>query len=193
MHRFVIVAGLLLVSRNRPSPEAASAPAARAEAPLVRQRAGPEQLREYRFVHMETTGITSFVVVAGSEIAIEFSKESDPEAVQGLYSLRGEVLFPNARQDRENEGIVLVGALDPEIRHTPTTPAGAKYLMPTSEPYQELRLVGWYLRAPFPRYHHVQTPMDDGVEPAITQRDRLTPDDFERPIRGDLARFVRAR
>lgn len=179
VHRPVVVAVLLLVGCHRPP-----------------QAGGSE--REYRFVHLETTGLTSGILVPGSvrrpgqpegfpDVMIVLSKDSDHDAVQALNSLDYKVLQPNGGARREGDGIVLVGVLDAKARHTPTGPGMAE-----SEPYQEFHLSRWYLRAPFMRRLGVQTPVDD-APPGFQRDDRLRPEDFGNKISGDLSRFVRSR
>ncbi len=157
---------------------------------------GPE--REYRFVHLETTGLTTAILVPGSDrppgraallraVTIEFSKDSDPDAVRSLAALAANVLQLNAPAEGESEGIVIVGVLDPEVRHTAGGPGRAQ-----SEAYQEFRLSRWYLRAPFQRQVGERVPLDSEAPP-IEQADRLRPEDFGNRIGGDLGRFVRGR
>ncbi len=179
---------------------------------LVSPGAGPGELREYRFVHQEVTGITTGVLVPGSvrpsdlpagvpDVTIHFSSDSDLDAVRALYALRAEVLFPNSKGDREHDGLVLVGVLDREIRHTPEPVVhldGSISNAAGSEPYQAFRLVGWFLRTPFPRWQYmIDNDPDWGGPgdpwfPKVDHRDRLFPKDFERPVRSDLSRFIRA-
>lgn len=201
MRRSVVPAVLLLAGCPRSCRVADAEPAVLMPA-LVRPGVGPGQAREYRYVHMETTGLTQGIFVPGSvrpkelpegfpDVKVEFSTDSDPDAVRAFHALRGEVLMPNSGGDRKHDGIVIVGVLYSDVRMTPDDPR-----MATSEPYQAFRLVRWYLGAPFPRWMITAEDEErhaDGWEPTVAYRDRLTPEDFEVPVAGDLSRFVRPR
>ncbi len=156
--------------------------------------AGAEQ--EFQLVHLETTGLTTGVRPPSSAsrpgstnhppvTMVEFSRDSNEDAIGALKALDDEVLLPNAASDRDHDGIVLVGVLDPSPHHTVAGPRTAE-----SEPHQMFRLSHWYLRAPFLRRQSEPTPLDDA--PPRLQRDtQLRGEDFARPIPGDLSRFVR--
>ena len=145
--------------------------------------------REYGFVHMETTGLTSGLLIPGAtrapgrpasspDVMIVFSRDSEPDALEALGGLDATVLLPNA----DGVGLVVVGTLDPALRHTPSGPGRAM-----SEPYQEFRMARWYLRAPFLRRGGEQPPANARVERA----EGLRPEDFGGQVGGDLSRFVR--
>jgi hypothetical protein len=157
-----------------------------------RPAAAPE--REYGFVHEEVTGLTAHVRVAGStrpsdgqpgfrDLAIEFSRDSDRDALETLYRLEAAVLYPNS----DGETIIVVGTLDPTVRHTPDGLGRA-----LSEPYQEFRLTRWYLRAPFLR-QRLDGPDGPIENPEIEVVETLLPEDFGGRVGGDLSRFVRPR
>lgn len=204
MRRSVVLAVLLLAGCPRSCRDAGTEPAVLMPT-LVRPFVGPGQVREYRFVHMETTGLTSGILVPGfvpppdrpegfPDVSILFSEDSDRGAVLALHALDGKIFMPNSDGVQKDGGIVLVGVLDPEVRMSPSGPG-----MADSQPYQAFRLLGWHLRAPFPRW---KSGMDDDPDwdgpgdpwyPKIEHRDRLLPEDFERPVSGDLSRFVRSR
>jgi hypothetical protein len=147
--------------------------------------------REYGFVHLETTGLTSGLIVPGAsrpanafagypDVMIVFSPDSDREAVDALEQLAAEVLIPNAR----GAGLVVVGTLNPTPCQTQTGPG-----RPEAETYREFRLSRWFLRAPFLR----QRRQGLGEPPAVELIDRLRPEDFGGRVGGDLSRFVRPR
>lgn len=159
---------------------------------------GVDSEREVRFVHLETTGVTSGILIPGTarrpgqpagfpDVAIAFAKDSNADALQALESLDWRVLALNAPAEREGDGMVLTGVLNPEVRHTPAGPA-----MADSEPYREFRLSRWCLRAPFMRLRGIQTPADEEL-PRVWEDDRLRPEDFGHKLTGDLSRFVCAR
>ncbi len=179
MRRLIGFAVLLLGGCNRPPP-------------------GGSSEREYRFGHLETTGLTSGIFIPGSsrqlgqpegypDVYIVFSKDSDRDAVRSLEFLDYKVLHQNAPAEREGGGIELVGVLNSKVRHTPNKPGMAE-----SEPYQEFRLLRWCLHAPFMRLRRIQTPADDDW-PGAQQDERLRPEDFGNKISGDLSRFICAR
>jgi hypothetical protein len=97
------------------------------------------QIRTYRFVHSETTGITSFVIVNGKERAIEFHRDSDPVAVKAFRALSGRVLLPNAHRKK----IFLVGSYLPAVKVTRSCAGCAQ-----PEEYREFRLVDWFITTP---------------------------------------------
>jgi hypothetical protein len=97
------------------------------------------QIRTYRFVHSETTGMTSFVVVNGKEWAIEFHRDSDPVAVKAFGALGGRVLLPNAYRKK----IFLVGSLLPAVKVTRSCTGCAQ-----PEEYREFKLVDWFITTP---------------------------------------------
>jgi hypothetical protein len=148
--------------------------------------------REYPFVHYETTGVTSAVLMGPSaldagavgrqEAAILFAADSNPDAMQSLHALDARVFLPNTGGD----GIVVVGVLDDVVRWTPSAPDMAQ-----SEPYREFHLSRWYLRAPFIRWTRETTP--DDTDPRAVEDTKLRPEDFDGKIRGDVSRFVRPR
>src|SRR5258705_13865211 len=53
-------------------------------------------VKTYGFVHWETTGITSRIVVNRKKIPIQFGANSDALALRALLALKWEVLAPNA-------------------------------------------------------------------------------------------------
>jgi hypothetical protein len=90
------------------------------------------KVKTYGFVHLETTGITSYVIIDGKEMPIQFRADSDPLAVKSLNALNARILLPNS----DGKKLFLIGQYFAEPRHTPGCPGCA-----TIEEYREFRLV----------------------------------------------------
>ena len=86
----------------------------------------------YSFSHMETTGITSNVMLNGNEVAVLFTKESDGVAMKKLDAFIEKGLY---------KGIEVVGFLDSKILWTPKA-----WNMAESEPYQKFTLLSCSLK-----------------------------------------------
>lgn len=136
----------------------------------------------FGYVFHESTGIPTYVLVDGKEVAIHFAPTSDPVALTALMALDWPVLYPNA----DGKHIFVEGFLDDKVQSTPAAPDRA-----TPEPFQELRLVNWYIVTPFERLNGTGAP----AEPVTrTSRSRLEPGDFRIPLGGsDLSRYQRKR
>jgi hypothetical protein len=98
------------------------------------------QLLEYGYVFHETTGITSHILKDGKEIPIQFSSDSNQEQLKMLDSLKWNILYPNSSGDK----IFLIGELTKDTKNTPE-----KANMPSSQTYQNFKLIGWYIKIPF--------------------------------------------
>jgi len=97
------------------------------------------QIKTYRFVHNETSGITSFVIVNGKEQAIEFHRDSDPVALKAFRALSARVLLPNAHRRK----VFLVGSYLPAVKVTRSCTGCA-----APEEYREFKLVNWFITTP---------------------------------------------
>ncbi len=145
---------------------------------------------EYRFIHRETTGLTRSVRLRGApadakEVSIQFSPDSDPEAVRTLEALNFRVSEYNADASRAHDGLVIVGALGSEVLMTPDGPDRA-----TPERYRLFQLHRWFLTAPFVRRINEPVPASDET-PQLQHDTRLHAEDFDASVDGDLGRFVR--
>jgi hypothetical protein len=98
------------------------------------------KVKTYGFVHWETTGITSYVIVNGKEKPILFSPDSDPLAMRSFDALNPRILLPNT----DGKKLFLMGQYFSEPKHTRSCPGCAG-----SEEYREFKLVDWYIIAPF--------------------------------------------
>ena len=98
------------------------------------------KIETYGFVHHETTGITSFVIVNGVERPIRFHPDSDQIAVKALNALPWWILLPNC----DGKRMFLVGQYFTTPKHTPKCDA-----CPAVEEYREFKLINWYIITPF--------------------------------------------
>ena len=57
---------------------------------------GEPQVKTYGFLHMETTGITSYVIINGKEKPIMFRSDSDPLAMKSFNALKPRISLPNS-------------------------------------------------------------------------------------------------
>jgi hypothetical protein len=126
--------------------------------------------KAYGFVHLETTGITSYVIAEGKRVAIRFSDSSDAPALAALEALRWQVLLPNA----DGRTIVVIGELDNEKKMTPSTPNMAQ-----SQVYYDFRLTGWTIKIPFIYRDWKSGVPVPGERMVDTERDRLVASDFK--------------
>lgn len=94
----------------------------------------------YGFVHEETTGITSSVIVNGIKRPIQFHPDSDPIAVKSLNALSGRIILPNSNGKK----MFLVGQYYTAPKYTPKCDR-----CPTVEEYREFKLIDWYIVTPF--------------------------------------------
>ncbi len=98
------------------------------------------QSLEYGYIFHETTGITTYILNNGKEIAIKFSSDSDQDVLKMLYFLKWNVLYPNSKGDK----IFLRGILNNKINKTPSGPHRAE-----SEDFRYFKLISWYIKTPF--------------------------------------------
>jgi len=98
------------------------------------------KVKTYGFLHMETTGITSYVIINGKEKPIMFRPDSDPLAMKSFDALNARIILPNT----DGKKLFLIGQYFSEPRHTRSCPECA-----TAEEYREFRLVDWYIITPF--------------------------------------------
>ena len=98
------------------------------------------QVKTYGFLHMETTGITSYVIVNGKRKPILFRSDSDPLAIKSFDALSSRITLPNT----DGKKLFVIGQYFSEPRHTRSCPECA-----TAEEYREFRLVDWYIITPF--------------------------------------------
>jgi hypothetical protein len=102
------------------------------------------QSQHYPFVHMETTGLTTAVLVNGERVTIAWDPASNSEALASLDALRPETFLAVATY---GSALQVVGTLAPELRRTVAEPRGA-----ASEAYRSFVLQDWYVVAPFQRF-----------------------------------------
>lgn len=93
---------------------------------------------------METTGLTTAVLVDGERVTIAWDPASDREALASLDALTPETLLAVATYGR---GLRVVGTLAPDVRQTVGAPHGA-----ASETYRSFVLRDWYVVVPFQRF-----------------------------------------
>lgn len=136
-----------------------------------------QKVRPYRFIHLETTGITSYVEVGGKEVAIEFAKDSDPRALQLLNALVPQIFLPNTAPASFIEpgklrpgGIYVIGKLHKYVSWTDKLAQFA-----TQEPYHKFTLKRWYIRQPILLTPYDEERMEYG---ATIERKQLKRTDF---------------
>jgi len=98
------------------------------------------QVKTYGFLHMETTGITSYLIVNGKKKPILFRPDSDPLAMKSFDALNARIILPNS----DGKKLFLIGQYFSEPRRTRSCPECA-----TAEEYREFKLVDWYIITPF--------------------------------------------
>ena len=123
----------------------------------------------YGFVHHETTGITSHVMINGQERPIQFRSDSDPVALNALRALKWEVFLPNANGQK----LFLIGQYFAEPKRTPSCER-----CPTAQEYHEFKLVDWYLPTPFKATREDCEDCPYLLEENLRERSRLEPTDF---------------
>jgi hypothetical protein len=139
------------------------------------------QKKTYGYKHLETTGITNYLVTGnGEDIPIKFSSSSDKKSLEALNGLKWNVLIPNAN----GTNIPISGILEEKVQYTPHEPNGAQ-----SEKYQEFELHSWKIIVPFQRQY-----WKDGIEgPDGTllseKKLNLDANDFSININYDLSKF----
>jgi hypothetical protein len=98
------------------------------------------RIKTYGFLHSETTGITSYVIINGKKKPIQFRPDSDPLAMKSFHALDSRILLPNT----DGKKLFLIGQYLSEPKHTRSCPQCAD-----PEEYREFRLVAWYIIVPF--------------------------------------------
>lgn len=139
----------------------------------------------YGFVHHETTGITSYVMLNGKKSPIQFHSDSDTVALNAFRALKPNVLLPNAN----GEKLFLTGQYFPESKRTPDCKT-----CPKSEEYHEFKLVDWYLTTPFNATREDCENCPYLLEENLRKRTRLELtdfDDFGGREKLDVGRFQR--
>jgi hypothetical protein len=140
-------------------------------------------VKTYGFVHWETTGITSGIVVNRKQIPIQFGVDSDALALRAFFALKWEVLAPNAA----GRSIMVIGQLGTAPKFTPKCDHCAQ-----SEQYREFRLIDWYITTPFKVAHWPENQLPFTVH--INQQRELRRTDFHEfdgKDTMDLKRFQR--
>lgn len=153
----------------------------------------PEQVQAepkigtYGFVHHETTGITTSVIVNSIERRIKFHPDSDPIAIKSLMALTWKVLLPNC----DGKKLFLVGQYFTASKRTSKCDR-----CPGVEEYREFKLLDWYIITPFKA---VRDDCDDCAylrEENLRTRRHLKLEDF-RDFEGresiNVSRFQRAK
>lgn len=98
------------------------------------------RIKTYGFLHSETTGITSYVIINGKKKPIQFRSDSDPLAMKSFDALHSRILLPNT----DGKKLFLIGQYFSAPKRTRSCPQCAD-----SEEYREFKLVDWYIIAPF--------------------------------------------
>lgn len=139
----------------------------------------------YGFLHQETTGITSYVILNGKESPIQFRSDSDPVALNAFKALKWQVFLPNA----DGQKLFVVGQYFAETKRTPVCKS-----CPESEEYHEFKLVDWYLTTPFKATREDCENCPYLLEENLRERSRLELtdfDDFSGREKLDVGRFQR--
>jgi hypothetical protein len=97
-------------------------------------------IKTYGFLHEETTGITSYVVINGKAKPIQFRPDSDPLAMKSFDALKPRISLPNT----DGKKVFLIGQYFSAPKHTRSCPQCAD-----SQEYREFKLVDWFIIAPF--------------------------------------------
>ena len=140
------------------------------------------QEKTYGYKHLETSGITNYLVTEiGEDIPIQFSSSSDTKALEALHGLKWNVLLPNAN----GINITISGVLNEKIQYTPNEPDRTR-----SGKYQEFELHSWKITIPFQRQY-----WKDGIEGPdgillSEKKLNLNANDFSININGDLSMFL---
>ncbi len=128
------------------------------------------KVKTYGFVHLEATGITSYVTINGKEMPIQFRADSDPLAVKSLYALSSRILLPNS----DGKKLFLIRQYFAEAKHTP----GCRQCA-TVEEYREFKLVDWYIITPFKVVREDCGPCPYLREENLRKKGRLDLTDFQ--------------
>jgi hypothetical protein len=143
------------------------------------------RVKTYGFVHVETTGITSYVIVNGKEKPILFRPDSDPLAMKSFNALNSRIRLPNT----DGKKLFLIGQYFSEPKHTRICRECAK-----AEAYREFRLVDWYIITPFKVVREDCGPCPYLREENLRKKSGLELkdfDDFEGRDNMDVRRFQR--
>jgi hypothetical protein len=129
-----------------------------------RREHAPAEMQPYAFYFYESTGSNKYVLIDGTERAIEFDHEtSDETAVNALLSLKWNVLYPNSKGVITLLGTCLPGAHKFSLQH-------------------------WFLPTPFRAY-----PGETTLEPGpLEWRDNLDRSDFSPALGEDPRIYQRA-
>jgi hypothetical protein len=139
------------------------------------------QENTYGYKHLETTGITNYLVTDnGEDIPIQFSSSSDKKALEALHGLKWNVLLPNAN----GTNITITGVLNEKMQYTTNEPNQVQ-----REKYQEFELHSWKIFIPFQRQY-----WKDGIEGPdglllSEKKMNLDVNDFSININNDLSEF----
>jgi hypothetical protein len=142
-------------------------------------------VKTYGFMHSETTGITSYVIINGKKKPILFRADSDPLAVKSLYALNSRISLPNT----DGKKLFLIGQYFSEPKHTRSCPQCAD-----SEEYCEFKLVDWYIITPFKIVREDCGPCPYLREENLRKKSSLEVkdfDDFDGRDNLDVSRFQR--
>jgi len=143
------------------------------------------KVKTYGFVHEETTGITSYVIIKGKRKPIQFRADSDPLAVNSLYALNPRISLPNT----DGKKLFLIGQYFSEPKHTRSCRGCAD-----SEEYREFKLVDWYIITPFKITREDCGPCPYLREENLRKKSSLEVndfDDFDGRDNLDVSRFQR--
>lgn len=138
---------------------------------------GTTTVREYEYYFLAgTTGVSTYIIEDGERYWIEFDKNnSNRDAVESLYALKWNVLYPNSKGK-----IVIIGTFDKKtygqnLKIPKKIERGVGY--PRPEPVGLFKLQDWYLNAPFEYWY-----ADEKIDPAdikIRSKSSLDKDDFK--------------
>lgn len=177
----LFVSFLLVIScQSQPHVSGTTAPTAQPS----NAQAAPE-VATYGFVHHETTGINSYVILNGTEKPIQLRSDSDSMALNALKALKWQVFLPNANGQK----LFLIGQYFAESKRTPDCER-----CPKSEEYHEFKLVDWYLTTPFNATREDCENCPYLLEENLRKRTRLGLtdfDDFSGREKLDVGRFQR--
>lgn len=107
---------------------------------ISRQTKVEPKIKTYGFVHHETTGISSYVIINGKEIPIRFRADSDSLAVKSLKALNWRIFLPNS----DGTKLFLIGQYFAQPKRTSSCEQ-----CPEAEEYREFKLLDWYITTPF--------------------------------------------
>lgn len=132
---FLVMKSSLIIYGQRVSPQALITTFSHQNSTRVEPR-----IKTYGFLHSETTGITSYVIIIGKAKPIQFHPDSDPLAMKSFNALKARISLPNT----DGKKLFLIGQYFSAPKHTRSCPQCAD-----SEEYREFKLVDWFIIAPF--------------------------------------------